>query len=320
MINAAVISTWGETPKYSPIELPEPTPSQVRIKVLAAGLHTLVRSRAAGKHFSVANTSPPHVPGTDGVGTLIPSGELVYFNCLTAASGSFADEINVEAADVFTLPLGADPDAVAVLGNPAMSSWMALVARAGVDPKQEQDFSVAIVGATGVSGQAAVQIAAAMGATRIVAIGRAGPKLDATRELGATACIELRQPLAATDFSAAADVDIVLDYLWGDVMLAALSGIAAKRAIKTRRLTWVEIGALAGNEVAVSAALLRKANICLLGCGPGSWSYGELHAQIPAILAAIADGGMTTSFVVRGLSEVEDWWGERGEARVLVKP
>ncbi|KAG9700650.1 hypothetical protein KCU95_g597, partial [Aureobasidium melanogenum] len=320
MVQVAVVHKWGISPKYSTIDLPEPTENQVRIQVLAAGLHNLVRSRAAGKHFSVVNTSPPHIPGTDGVGALVPSGHLVYFNCLDAPTGSFADEINIDKQDVFKLPKGADPNMIAVLGNPVMSSWMALSARAGLFPNQELEFSVAIVGATGVSGQAAIQIAKAMGAKKVFAIGKPGSKLERTKELGATASIPLSHVLEDTDFTEAANVDIVLDYLWGDVMQAALSGIFAKRKEKTQRLTWVQIGALAGNNISVSAVLLRMANIVMLGCGPGSWTHSELYAQIPAMLQTIVENKMTTDFAVRNLADVGSWWTETDGPRVLVKP
>ncbi|KAH7082754.1 quinone oxidoreductase [Paraphoma chrysanthemicola] len=320
MVHAAVVHSWGASPKYATIDLPEPTATQVRIKVVAAGLHTLVRSRAAGKHFSVANTSPPHIPGTDGVGTIIPSGELVYFNCLAAPTGSFAEEINVEKRDVFKLHDDIDPEAVAVIGNPAMSSWMALTARAGIKPGQGEEFSVAIVGATGVSGQAAVQISRALGAKRIVATGKPGEKLNKTRELGATSTIELNGVKDTTDFSEAADVDIVLDYLWGDVAKVVLPGIIAARKNKSQRLNWVQIGSLAGDDFPVSASILRKANVALLGCGPGSWTFQELYAQLPTMLELIASNKLTAEYSIAELKTVESWWNDTSGPRKLVKP
>ncbi|KAF2728869.1 zinc-containing alcohol dehydrogenase [Polyplosphaeria fusca] len=307
-MHAAIVNTWGSTPIYQTLSLPPPTPSQVRIQVFATAVHTLVRSRAAGKHFSVASKLPPHVPGTDGVGTISGTNQLVYFNALGSATGSLADAINVTKQDVQPLSAAADPDNIAVLVNPAMSSWMALTARAGIAPGTE--FKVAIVGATGVSGQTAVQIAKSMGATEVVAIGKPGAKLDRARELGATGVIELRADAKETDWSAAGDVDVVLDYLWGDVAATALPGIIAKRKNKSQRLTWVEIGALGGEELAVSASLLRSANVALVGCAPGSWTFAELNEQLPSMLKAIVDGGLTTDYVVKDLKDVESWWDE----------
>lgn len=317
-IPAAVVKTWGEAPVYDKIDLPAPSEDQVRVKVLAAGVHTLVRSRAAGKHFSVAGKNPPHVPGTDGVGIIPETNQLVYFNALLAPTGSLAQEINVGKRDIFPLPEGADADTIAVLINPAMSSWMALTTRAGIQPGS--GVKVAIVGATGVSGQAAVQISKAFGASEIVTIGKPGPKLERTKELGATALIPLADNLTDTDFSAAADVDVVLDYLWGDVSSASLAGIINARKNPSQRLSWIEIGALSGETQPISASLLRKANVALLGCGPGSWSFPELYAQTPKMLEAVVKGGITTDYAVRKLEDVETWWNETGGARPLVKP
>lgn len=319
MVQAAVVNVWGEAPVYQSIDLPPPTQFQIRIKVLAAGLHNLVRSRATGQHFTTANTSPPHIPGTDGVGTIVPSGKLVYFNSLTAPTGSFAEEISVEKKDVFELPEGADPDAIAVLTNPVMSSWMALTERAGIVPGQKKSFSVAIVGATGVSGQAAVQVARAMGAEKVVAIGRAGSKLEKTKELGATAIVALGKGPDETEFAEAADVDVVLDYLWGDVAKIVLPGIVAKRKNKSQRLTWVEIGALASDDVQVSAALLRKANVALVGCGPGSWTFPELNEQMPMMLQRMVENKLKADYAVENLAEVERWWSDTTGQRKLVK-
>ncbi|OSS52051.1 hypothetical protein B5807_03554 [Epicoccum nigrum] len=319
MPHAAIVTNWGAPPKYQPFDLPPPTETQVRIRVLLAGLPNLVRSRAAGQHYSVAHTAPPHIPGVDGVGMLVPSDELVYFTSLTAPTGSFASQINVEKRDVWKLPDGADPQQVAVLVNAVMSGWMALTARVGIVPGQREAWSVAVLGATGVSGQAAVQVAKALGAEKVVAIGKPGEKLERTRELGATATIALSGEGEETDFTAAADVDVVLDYLWGDVARVVLPGIIDKRKDKSQRLSWVEIGALGGDGVEVSGALLRKANLVLMGCGPGSWSFKELGAQMPAMLEGIVEGGMRAEFKVERLEEVESWWGDSEGPRKLVK-
>ncbi|KAF2109408.1 hypothetical protein BDV96DRAFT_235544 [Lophiotrema nucula] len=317
-MHAAVVEAWGEAPKYKTFDIPEPSANQVRIKVIAAGVHNLVRSRAAGKHFSVAGKNPPHVPGTDGVGTVTTTGELVYFNALKSPTGPLAEEINIDKNDIFPLSKDADPDTIAVLANPAMSSWMALAARAGIKPGGK--FTIGIVGATGVSGQTAVQIAKAFGATEVVAIGKPGAKLEKTKELGATSTVALAENINETDFSAAADVDVVLDYLWGDVTKAVLPGIVEKRKNKSQRLTWVEIGAITGDEFPISAALLRKANVAVLGCGPGSWTFGELNEHLPTMLDSITKYGLKTEFAVKQLADVESWWNQTGGPRALAKP
>jgi NADPH:quinone reductase-like Zn-dependent oxidoreductase len=318
MVNAAIVNNWGAVPTYGTTDLPTASPSQVVVKVVASGVHTIVRSRALGKHFSVAGRSPPHIPGIDGVGTVNGTGQPVYFNALTAATGSLADEIVLERSNIFPLNEKADVNSVAAMVNPALSSWMALTARAGI--KKGDAVKIGIIGATGVSGNAAVQIAKAFGASEIVAVGKPGAGLDRAKELGATATIALAENVDETDFSAAADVDVVLDYLWGYVGKAAMTGITYKRKNRSQRLTWVQIGSLAGEDMGVSSTILRKANVAVLGCGPGSWTFGELGQQLPGMLDTIVQEGLTTDFAVKELKDVESWWDEKGGKRVVVRP
>lgn len=107
------------------------------------------------------------------------------------------------------------------------------------------------------------------------------------------------------DFSEAADADIVLDYLWGDVAKTILPGIVAKRKDKSQGLTWIEIGALGGDGLQISGALLRSARVALLGCGPGSWTFPELHAQMPAMPKCMVANKLDGEHTVVNLPEIE---------------
>ncbi|PSN59643.1 quinone oxidoreductase [Corynespora cassiicola Philippines] len=176
------------------------------------------------------------------------------------------------------------------------------------------------MGATGVSGQTAVQVCRAFGASEVVAIGRAGAKLEGTRELGATETISLAEEVAETDFGPAGNMDVVLDYLWGYVAEAAIKGIVAKRQNPSKRLSWVEIGALGEDECAIQGSLLRKANIPLYGCGPGSWTFQELNEEIPKMLDAIVAVGLKAKYDERKLEDIDEWWPEVGGDRLVVKP
>lgn len=122
-MHTAQIQQWGQTPNYIELpDLPHPPPNSdmVQVKVEAAGLHRLVRSRASGKHYSVTNL--PHTPGVDGVGRTL-DGQLVYFSCIPEqVGGSFREIVNVPKRMVTPLPRGTDPIQAAGLVNPALSS------------------------------------------------------------------------------------------------------------------------------------------------------------------------------------------------------
>ena len=86
--------------------------------------------------------------------------------------------------------------------------------------------------------------------------------------MGATALIALSGKLEDTNFGEAADVDVVLDYLWSDVAKVVVHGIIARRRNKSQRPTWVEIGALAGHDVQILGCDAKEGE-----CGaPWLWS------------------------------------------------
>jgi NADPH:quinone reductase-like Zn-dependent oxidoreductase len=328
-MHAAVVNTWGEAPKYQEFSLPEPSADQLRVKVLAGAAHTIVRSRAAGRHYTTASTSPPHIPGIDGVGIVESPhsslhGKKVYINALRTATGTFAEYINVSPQEVFELPDEADPVAVAASVNPGLSGWMGLTARAGLNASERKPFEVLVLGATGASGKAAVQIAKGMGATRVVAAGRNEAVLEELKGLGADATISLGYEDSPgegkVDFGAAAEVDVVLDYLWSEWAQVAMKSMVTQRKDKNKRLTWVGIGTVAGPLSSVDGSILRSSNTVVCGCGPGSWSFKELDQQMPSLLKTLVQQGVKTECEVRKLADVEKSWPETGAKRLVFEP
>ena len=251
----------------------------------------------------------------DGVGTVTTTGETVYFIALYAPTGPFAQYINVEKDDVFTLPEGADPALVAALMNPAMSSWMAL--RCRVTISTAVPFSVFVLGATGVSGLTAVQVAKSLGAETVVGAGRNTAALESAEILGLDTAISLGDE---TSFAAAAEVDIVLDYLWGSVASQAMVSMLKARCNRNKALQWVEIGSAAGQDLSLPSAALRSANLHLLGCGPGAWSMDELRKEMPELLSALVKSGMKQSVRVEKLENVETVWNSPASERIVFEP
>ena len=99
--------------------------------------------------------------------------------------------------------------------NPAMSAWVALRRRVPLASGQ----SVLVLGATGNAGTMAVQVAKRLGAGHVVAAGRDPARLTPLRLTGADAIVQLTGDCDATSRSlgaAAAEVDIVIDYLWAN--------------------------------------------------------------------------------------------------------
>jgi NADPH:quinone reductase-like Zn-dependent oxidoreductase len=202
------------------------------------------------------------------------------------------------------VPEGLSDATAAALVNPAGSSWIPL-SRIGAQGK-----NVLVIGATGTSGLLAVQAARAQGAARVVALGRNADGLARAAELGADATISLADDLAAPLAEAAGAYDVVLDYLWGPPARAVLDALVANKVDPHRPVRFVNIGNLAGAELAVPAAALRSSAIELSGHGIGSFPTELVPDATRAMFAAALEGKLTVDFEERPLSEVESAWDD----------
>jgi NADPH2:quinone reductase len=212
------------------------------------------------------------------------------------------------------------PDATAAaIANPAMSSTVALL-RAQFQPGE----SVLILGATGVSGQLAVQIAKSRGARRIIATGRNPKALAELTNLGADAIISLDQSpealiAALRNEIATHGVDIVLDYLWGSPAEALLAAIAQKGLDHAApRIRYVQIGNMAGPTINLPAATLRSSGLELLGSGFGSASLDQIRHAITDFFTHIATNPLHFALKTAPLSEVTNLWNTNDQGVRLV--
>src|SRR5580704_14986853 len=215
-MKAAVVSSFDSPPRYQ--EFPAPVPAgghEMLVDVLAAGLHPRVRSQANGSHYT-STDELPLVPGIDGVGRG-PDGRLRYFSLPETTMGAMAEQTVIDTRRSVVLPDGADPVAVAAAMNPAMSSWVALRQRVSFQAGQD----VLVLGATGNAGQLAVQVARLFGAGQVIAAGRDAGRLAGLAALGATATVPLADGAELLG-KAAAEVDVVLDYLWSEPAATAM--------------------------------------------------------------------------------------------------
>jgi NADPH:quinone reductase-like Zn-dependent oxidoreductase len=320
MMNAAVVITFSEPPRYEQFAVPVPRGNgQEVVEVLAAGLHPRVRSGARGAHYT-SSGALPMVPGVDGVGRRA-DGTLVYFVADDDVTGTMAERALADPGRSIALPEGIDVAAVAAAMNPAMSSWVALRQRVALTPGQ----SVLVLGATGNAGTMAVQVARLLGAGHVVAAGRDTARLQALSALGADDLVRLGDDDETTDTAlaaAAADVDIVIDYLWGEPARRAMLALLTGRADRSRALDWVQIGAIAGPTVELPSAALRSANLRVQGSGQGSVGPATYAAELPSLVAEIERGALAVRARAVPLAEVQSAWDapvERGE-RIVFMP
>lgn len=299
-MRAAVVTTFGEHPTWREHPAPVAAEGEVVVDVVAAGLHPRVRSQADGSHYT-SEGALPLVPGVDGVARF-PDGSIRYFAVTDDRHGSMAEQVAVDPRASVVLPDGADPVVVAAGVNPVMSSWVALRHRIAFEPGS----TVLVLGATGASGTAAVQVARHLGADHVVATGRNPGRLAALSALGADVVLPLGDVEAIG--TAAAEADVVVDYVWGQPAADVMRAVVTARRDRGRRLDWLAIGSTAGQEAPVPSAALRASGLTIVGSGQGSVGRAAFVAELPGIVAAIADGTVRVEATAVPFRDVTAAW------------
>jgi NADPH:quinone reductase-like Zn-dependent oxidoreductase len=304
-MKAALVQSAGQSPVYADFPRPVSSAEDKLIKVSAAALSPVTKSRASGRHYS-SSSQFPFVAGVDGVGQL-EDGTWVYFALPEEPHGGMAEFTLVSADRCVALPEGLDYVTAAAIANPGMSSWAAYKERA----KLKAGETVLINGATGTAGRLAVQIAKHLGAKKVIATGRNPESLRTLASLGADVTIPLVEDKAAMEGrfreEFASGIDVVIDYLWGksaEALLAARAKVGG-RVGPTR---YVEVGAGGGAEISLPGAVLRSSAIELMGSGIGSVPSDRLVACISELLRATIPGGFKIAIKTVPLSEVETAW------------
>jgi len=213
------------------------------------------------------------------------------------------------------LPASSDPITVAAAMNPAMGSWLALRCRVPFKKRQ----NVLILGATGNAGSMAVQVAQHLGATQIIAAGRDEQRLAKLPALGATHTVKLGDERLG---QLAREVDVVLDFVWGDSTAKAIELLITERADRSRPLTWIEIGSVAGQTAAIPSAALRASQLQIVGSGLGSVPGREIVKELPALVKEIARGTFRINARSVPLRDVERAWTEveHSSERIVLVP
>ncbi|MEU2723327.1 zinc-binding alcohol dehydrogenase family protein [Streptomyces smyrnaeus] len=316
MMNAALVESYDEPPHLRSIPAPDAAPGQEVVDVLAVGVHPATRGIAAGKHY----TSPRTLPALAGADAVVrrADGSLGYV--MVMGAGTLAERIVVDPAAAIPVPAGAAPALLAATMNPAMSSWCALRTRVPFQAGQ----SVLVHGATGNAGSMAVKVAKHLGAGRVIAAGRNRTRLDELPAEGADDIVQLTPDQDATAASlaeAAAEVDVVLDYIWGPATELAMRAVLGARTQHTRLLDWVQIGGVGGDSITLSGHALRSNAFRILGSGFGSVDMQSMQRELTELVAAIAAGGMAVHPRPFPLDQVEAAWAHQdapGERTVIL--
>ncbi|KAI0811857.1 hypothetical protein GGR55DRAFT_688413 [Xylaria sp. FL0064] len=309
-MHAAQVLDWAEGPRYVGVDdPPAPSENELQLRVLAAGVHQVVRSRASGQHYT--SGALPHTVGIDCVGRDVATGKLHFYVNMKPGFGSFAELINVPKDAVHPLPESVDPVSFAASVNPAMSSWLALNQRTSNLPEK---YTVLILGATSASGRLAALVAKELGAAKVIGVARdeaALAKID-----GLDQFVVQKDPLTDTDFSQV-EADVVLDYVYGDLAVHTLSTLTIQRPLQ-----YVNIGLLSRKEVAIPPTILRSRDITIRGSGPGAIRPQAMAREIKRLVPAMTGWKLPGGYSVP-LQNIQEAWRDKslgGKGRLVFTP
>lgn len=309
-MKAAVVYKKGELPKYAEFQEPvSANENEVLISVKAIAITNLDKGIASGEHYSSENENQNgFVIGSDAIG-LLENGTRVYARGI---SGTIAEKALVEKNRMVALPDGIEDATAAAMPNAVAGSAMALRFRAGIKPGE----TVLINGATGFTGQIAIQIAKHYGAKKIIVTGRNEKTLQSLLELGADEIISLKQNdenfiSQLKQIHQNTPIDIVLDYLWGhsaELILFALKG----NGNFTHKTRYVSVGSMSGDTIQLSAQILRSVDLQLSGSGLGSWTKDEVKLlfleMLPEMFLLASQNKLKVNIEKVNLVDIEKMW------------
>lgn len=193
-MRAIVIHQFGD-PKLLKVEevpTPEPRGDEVLVAVKAASINPSDVKNVAG---TMHGTTLPRIPGRDFAGTVVKGAADLIGSEVWGTGGDISRTRDGTHAEFLLLPRTAvtpkpatiSVEAAGIAGLSFVTAWEAMVTVAGVSSGE----TVVIMGATGGTGSAAVQIARARGA-RVVGVVRSDDDFLAVRENGADEVLNAR--------------------------------------------------------------------------------------------------------------------------------
>src|SRR5262245_55287833 len=186
-MKAVIVKEWctPEGLSIEEVERPNPRPGEVLIKVSAAALNFFDVLMVAGKYQ--VKPSLPFSPGAEVAGIIEDSnGQLHLFKpgqrvLAQVALGGFAEYVTAPTANVHSLPESMTYEEGASFGITYQTSYFGLAYRAQLRPGE----TVLVHSAAGGVGTAALQIARALGAGKIIGTAGSDEKLPVILDNGA---------------------------------------------------------------------------------------------------------------------------------------
>ncbi|MGZ5368103.1 NADPH:quinone oxidoreductase family protein [Aeromicrobium sp.] len=269
------------------VEIDEPVAGegQVLIAVKASGVSFPEVLQTRGLYQM--KPPVPFTPGSEVAGDVIAAGEstgfkpgdrVIGFTLL----GGFAEKAVVQADMVYPLPDNVSYEQGAAVPLNYLTAYFALVDRGGL----AEGESVLVHGAAGGVGTAAIQIAKAFGAGRVIAVTSTSEKGAVAMEAGADEFVLVEDFKDAV--KAGGGVDIVVDPVGGDRFTDSLRCLNDDGRL-------LVIGFTAGEIPTVQVNRLLLNNLSVVGVGWGAYALkrpGFIAGEWAAILPHLESGAL----------------------------
>lgn len=295
----------------------EPGPNQLKLAVEAAGLGL---PDVLMCHDNYPLTPPlPFTPSQEAAGSIVAVGEGVDPGLIgkrvlgptlfQIQRGGLADHCLMDAGAALPIPDAMTGIEAAGFFIPYQTAWVALVRRARITA----DDTVLVLGASGSSGAAAVQLAKAKGAT-VIAVAGGAEKAAYCHSIGADAVIDRKKEdvtEAALGHTQGRGVSLVFDPVGGKAGRAAFKALGFEGR-------FLVIGYASGEWAHIQLVETLMKNISLLGAMPvgytpeqvreahadlvGHWREGSLKVSAPQVFS-FADARDAIAHIAAGKVE-----------------
>jgi NADPH2:quinone reductase len=270
------------------LPVPEPGPGEVRVRVKAIGINFLDTLITRGKYQH--KPEPPFSPGAEIAGDIDKLGDGVErFSpgqriCAYLGWGGAREYVIVREEQLIPLPEAVSYEVAAGINVTYGTAIHGFKERGRLQAGE----TVAVLGAAGGAGLAAVEVAKRLGA-RVIAVASTPEKLDVCRQHGADLLLnytttDLKQGLR--DLTGGRGVDVIYDCVGGDYSEPALRSIAPMGR-------FLVVGFAAGQipRIPLNLVLLKSCDVVGVLMGQSALRNPRRHREnIETVLKWVAAG------------------------------
>lgn len=266
------------------VAVPAPGAGEVLVRVRGAATNNADVAALAAADPGQGGSGEESVPGYEFAGEVVALGQGVDRwqpgdLVMGSTSGACAEFCTVAEADAIVVPAGIEPERAAALPTGLLTEHGSL-RRGGFEAGQ----SVLITGASTAIGLIGVQIAKALGASRVIGTTRSEDKRDLLLAAGADDVVvgegsALTDPvLALTDGEG---VDLVLDHVAGETFAACLPATRMGGTV-------VNVGRVAGPASTIDLDALSFRHLRVHGVSFGGNEYDAVSEALAGLAEQVA--------------------------------